>query len=128
MISIERRYELRMSAPPAGLISKGKGQWKSEYFAGDGLSLYEVLYPGNYRFKLPFEIDYREPKTPGTQAAHIYLPPFLGEIASITYTPEFEDAAVGRGHWSLQLKPSIALAADIIEALYEFAQQSAIKF
>lgn len=111
-----------------GLSSKGKAQWKPEYFSGDGLSLYETLYSGNYRFRLPFEIDYLEPKTEGTKASHIYLPPFLGEIGDITYTPQFEDPAVGQGHWSLQLSPWIALTADILDLFYDFAQQAAQKF
>lgn len=104
-----------------GLSGKNPGQLKPEYFEGDGLSLYEQLWPGNYRFKLAFEIDYLEPKTAGTKAAHILIPPFLGSIATITYTPEFENTAIGQGHWSLQLN----LAGEILELLIKFMKESA---
>jgi len=107
-----------------GLSGKNPGQLKPEYFEGDGLSLYEQLSPGIYRFKLPFVIDYLEPKTAGTQAEHIYVPPFLDLIATITYTPEFEDPAVGTGHWSLQVN----LAGEVLQLLIRYMKESAIPF
>src|SRR5262249_21503054 len=111
-----------------GVNGKNPAQLKPEYFSGDGLSLYEVLYPGRYKLKLPFVIDYFEPKTPGTRAEHIYIPPFLGEIASITYTPEFEDPTIGKGHWSLQLNEGIALAGDVLGLLIAYLKSGSIPF
>jgi RHS repeat-associated protein len=111
-----------------GLSGKNPGQIKPEYFSGDGLSLYETLYAGGYKFKLPFVIDYRGPKTEFTQAENIYVPPFLNSIANITYTPQLEDPSVGKGHWSLQLKLGIALTADILKALIEYMKGSAVPF
>jgi RHS repeat-associated protein len=108
-----------------GLSGKNPGQLKPEYFSGDGLSLYESLLP-RYKYVLPFVIDYLEPKTAGTRAAHIYVPPFLGEIADITYTPEWEDPTIGKGHWSLQLKLGIALTADILKLLIDYMKGGAI--
>jgi len=111
-----------------GLSGRNPGQLKPEYFSGDGLSLYETLYPGNYRFRLPFVIDYFEPKSTGTRAAHIYVPPFVGEIADITYTPEIEDPKIGKGHWSLQLKAGIALTADILKLFIDYMKAGASPF
>jgi len=111
-----------------GLSGKNPGQIKPEYFLGDGLSLYETLYPGRYKFKLPFVIDYLEPKTDGTRAEHIYVPPFLDEIASITYTPEFEDPDIGKGHWSLQLNLGVALTAEILKLLIAYMKEGALPF
>ena len=111
-----------------GLSGRNPGQIKPEYFTGDGLSLYEKLYPGRYKFKLPFVIDYLEPKTPGTMAENIYVPPFLDEIADITYTPEIEDPSIGEGHWSLQLKLGIALTADVLRLLISYMKDAALPF
>jgi RHS repeat-associated protein len=111
-----------------GRKGKNPGQLKPEYFRGDGLSLYEELFPGRYKFKLPFEIDYLPPKSPGTQAAHIYIPPFLDAIANITYTPEFEDPAIGKGHWSLQMRPGIALTLDILKLMIDYMKSSSVPF
>lgn len=103
-----------------GLGSRGDRQIRPEYFLGDGLSLYEQLFPrSGLRLKLPVEIDYFEPKTPGTQAAHIFFPPGLAVIGDITYTPEYEDPAIGKGHWSLQVKGGVAVNL-IVEFLRYF--------
>ena len=103
-----------------GLSTRGDAQIKPEYFLGDGLSLYEQLFPRKgLKFKLPIEIDYFEPKTPGTQAAHIFFPPGLAVIGDITYTPEFENSAIGKGHWSLQPKGGVAVNL-IVEFLRYF--------
>lgn len=94
----------------------------------DGLSLYENLFPGNYKFKLPFVINYAPPKTQGIQATNILIPPFLDVVATITYTPQFEDSTIGQGHWSLQLKPGIALTAELLKLLVDFMKSSATPF
>jgi RHS repeat-associated protein len=107
-----------------GLGGRNPGQIKPDYFDEDGLSLYEQLLPRpGLKFRFPVEIDYFEPKTPGTRAAHIYFPPGLAVIGDIIYTPEFEVPTIGKGHWSLQFKGGISVQL-IVEFLRYFLDQA----
>jgi len=107
-----------------GLKRTSPSEMNVNAFEGDGLSLYEYLLPTFYKYRLPFVIDYREPKTPGTMAENIHVPPFLDTVATITYTPEYGNAAIGEGHWSLQLKGF----GPLLELLQKYMKDFSVPF
>lgn len=99
-----------------GLSGTNPGEFKRALEDPDGLSTYEVLYPANFKFFLPFRVRYKKPKNPHVVGT-VLNSPILGAMA--TYTPEFGIPSIGLYHWSLSFPGTLD---QITKALSEFAK------